>query len=270
MKDHNYIPQKAKVVERESLSPDCLGLKIRFPKNYQFNFHPGQFVMVSVPGFSEVPIGITTAPDKNDFEIGVRSAGTVTKKIVSLMVGDDIYINGPFGNGFPLQKMKGKNIVIIAAGIGIFPLRSLIRYLGNNKKIFKSLTIFVGSKCPESLIYKKEYKEWEKFAKVYTTVDSCGPTWDGCIGNITTLFDKNKINKGSLMIACGPPIIYKSIINRYVGKSIAENDLYFMLERKMKCGVGKCQHCTCGELYVCTDGPVFSYDQIKYNTEALS
>lgn len=270
MKEHTYIPRRAKILERKPLCDDVVSLKIKITDRKPFNFHPGQFVMLSVLGFGEVPIGITTSPkEKGYFEVAVRSIGMVTEKICSLSVGDYIGINGPFGNGFALDKIKDKNLVIISGGLGLAPLRSLIHHIQKNTKLVKSLTIMNGSKCPEQLLYEDEYKAWEKFAEVQNTVDSCGSEWTGCVGNITKLFDRVDIKRGSVIVSCGPPVMFPSIAKRYAGKTVSDKDMYFLLERKMKCGIGKCQHCTCGKLYVCTDGPVFSYYQLKYNDEAF-
>lgn len=270
MKTHNYIPRAAKIVERTLLFDDVVGLRLKFYDRKPFNFLPGQFVMLSVFGFGEVPIGLTTSPlEKGYIEVAVRATGKVTQKIFDLEVGDLVGVGGPFGNGFPLPKLKNRDVVIIAGGIGLPPLRSLIRHLERNPKLVKSLTILNGDRSEERLLYKDEYEQWEKFAKLHITVDSCGPDWKGCIGNIAQLFERAKIARGSVIIVCGPPAMFPTIAKRYAGKTVDEKDLYFLLERRMKCGVGKCQHCTCGELYVCLDGPVFSYDRLKYNPEAF-
>jgi len=269
MKHHNYIPQKAKIIAKEILRDDIVALTLK-PKN-PLRFIPGQFVMLSVSGFGEIPIGITTSPDeRGEFGVAIRSVGMVSQKICSQEVGDELDFNGPFGNGFPLTKLKGRDVVIVSGGIGLFPLRSLIHHLEINKKLVKSLTILNGAKSPKELLFASEYPKWEKFAKLYLTVDSCDSSWSGCTGLITKLFELADVKKGSLMIVCGPPVMFKSVCMQYGGKRVAESDLYLLLERRMKCGVGKCQHCTCGKYYVCLDGPVFSYDKIKYIKEAFS
>jgi NAD(P)H-flavin reductase len=270
MKTESYIPIKAKIIKKEYLCDDVVALRLKVYDRKPFSFMPGQFVMLSVFGFGEVPIGITSAPkEKGHFEVAVRSVGMVTKKIFALKEGDYLSVGGPFGNGFPLAEIKDKDLVIIAGGIGLAPLRSLIRHLAQNRRLVKSLTILNGARCPEQLLYKDEYQDWKEFSEVHLSVDSCDSDWDGCVGSVGELFDKAKIKKGSAMIVCGPPVMYDSVVKYFAAKTIAEKDLYFLLERRMKCGVGKCQHCTCGELYVCLDGPVFAYDKIKYNQEAF-
>lgn len=266
----DYIPRKGKIVERKPLCSDVVSFKIKITDRKPFNFHPGQFVMLSVLGFGEVPIGITTSPkERGSFEVAVRAVGMVTKKICSLSAGDEIGVSGPYGNGFPVPALKGKDVVLMAGGLGMAPLRSLVRHIEKNHNLVKSLTILNAARCEEQLLYGDEFEAWGKFASLYLAVDECGPDFEGAKGNITKLFDRADIKRGSVIIACGPPVMFPAIITRYAGKTVAEKDLYFLLERRMKCGVGKCQHCTCGKLYVCLDGPVFSYDEIKYNKEAF-
>lgn len=270
MKSHNFIPRKAKIMNKESLTESVTAFRLKFLDKKSFHFHPGQFVMLSVLGFGEIPIGITTSPDeKGFFEVAVSSVGMVSQKICSLSVKDEIGINGPFGKGFPIDKIKGNDLVLMAGGFGLAPLRSLIHKTKKDKNMFKSVKILTGARNPSLLLYKNEYKDWQKFAEVFTTVDECDSSWKGCVGNITKLFDRVKISPGSAIIVCGPPPMFKPVINRFAGKRVAESDLYFLLERRMKCGIGKCQHCTCGKLYVCLDGPVFSYAELKYNEEAF-
>jgi NAD(P)H-flavin reductase len=269
VKSHNYLPRRARVIKREVLCDETVSLRLEFCDKKPFLFHPGQFVMLSVLGFGEVPIGITTAPhEKGYIEVAIHAVGMVTKKIWGLRVDDEVGINGPFGNGFPLEVIRGRDVVLISGGVGLAPLRSLIRHL-KETRLEKSLSIVYGARCSEKLIYKKDYKEWEDFASVHLTVDQPEPNCKFNKGNIIALIDKIEIPKGAVMIVCGPPPMIDVLIGRYAGKRIAEKDLFLLLERRMKCGVGKCQHCTCGEEYVCLDGPVFSYQRLKYNKEAL-
>lgn len=270
MKSHNYIPRVGKIIAKKNLSPETVGLRIKLQDKKPFTWHPGQFVMLSALGFGEIPIGITSSPtEKGFFEGAIRSTGMVSQKICSLNVGDEIGINGPFGNGFPLSKIKGKDLVLISGGIGFAPMRSLIHFIQENPKIVKSLTILYGAKTPDYLLFKDEYRAWEKFASIYQTVDKADSNWEGSVGIITKLFPKIGVKAGAVVIACGPPIMYQSVVNFFAGKRISDSDLYFLFERRMKCGIGKCQQCTCGEYYVCLDGPIFNFQQLKYNQEAF-
>ncbi len=270
MKNHSYIPRPAKVLDRYPLGDEVVGLRLKLTDHKAFHYKPGQFVMISLNGQGEVPLGIANAPkEKGVIEVAVRSEGGVTTRLCALSVGDAVGVNGPFGNGFDLARLKGKDVAIIAGGIGLPPLRSLIEHIGKNNSLVKSLTVLIGARSEENLLYRQDYKDWSRFAKVYQTLESCDPDWEGSTGNVTKLFELASLKRGAALITCGPPGMYPEVIRRYAGKSVADQDLYFLLERRMNCGVGKCQHCTCGELYVCLDGPVFSYDQIKYNPEAF-
>jgi sulfhydrogenase subunit gamma (sulfur reductase) len=270
MREHTYIPRDAKIIERWDLTPDSVGLRLKFVDNKPFIFRPGQFVMISVLGYGEIPVGITTSPDEKGYiEVAVRGVGMVSHKICALKAGDNVGVNGPLGNGFPMSEIASKDIVIITGGIGLFPLRSLIHHLSLNKKVVKSLTILIGARSQKYLLYLDEYKKWAKEFDLHVIIDEAESGWEGPVGRITKLYDRSGIKRGSIVIVCGPPAMYGSVIDRFAGKSISESDLYFMLERRMKCGIGKCQHCTCGKYYVCLDGPVFSYNRIKYIDEAF-
>ncbi|MBW6431649.1 FAD/NAD(P)-binding protein [Patescibacteria group bacterium] len=271
MSKYSHIPRKVKIIKKYILCDDVVGFRLKFTDRKSFSFHPGQFVMLSVLGFGEVPIGITISPkEKGYIEVAVHSVGQVTKKICSMGEGEYLGVSGPFGNGFPLAEIKGKDLVIMSGGLGLAPLRSLIHHLEKTPNLAKSVTILNGARCPERLLYRDEYQHWEKFANLNLTVDTCDSDWDGCTGNLAKLFDRTEIKRGSIIIVCGPPVMFETIVKRYAGKTVAEKDIYFLLERRMKCGVGKCQHCTCGEHYVCLDGPVFSYATIKYEKEAFA
>jgi sulfhydrogenase subunit gamma (sulfur reductase) len=269
MRNRNYIPRVGKITKRVGLSETTVGLSIKL-SGAPFSFVPGQFVMVSVFGFGEIPAGIASPPSqKRTIDIAVRKMGTVSDKICGLEVENEIGISGPFGNGLPFSKLKGKDIVIIAGGLGLPPLRSFINHIGENPKLVKSLTIFYGAKSPSELLYRDEYDSWAKFARMEPIVDSKDASWKGNTGLITKLFSKVEVKPGSVMLVCGPPVMFKPVIDHYAGKRVAEDDLYLFLERKMHCGIGKCQHCNCGKEYVCLDGPIFPYSRLKYNEEAF-
>jgi sulfhydrogenase subunit gamma (sulfur reductase) len=270
VKSHSYLPRRARITKRTVLCDATVSLRLEFGDGKPFHFTPGQFVMLSVLGYGEVPIGITTSPkEKNYIEVAVHSVGMVTQKIWGLTEGDVVGINGPFGNGFNLNAIKNKRVFLVSGGVGLAPLRSLIHHLEDEPSLVKSLDIIYGARCPDKLLYKDEYKNWEEFASFKVTVDEKEDGWRYDTGNIIELLDKTEVPPGAVMIICGPPPMLNILIKRYAGKRVAEKDMYFMLERRMKCGVGKCQHCTCGKEYVCLDGPVFSYEQLKYNKEAF-
>lgn len=268
MKKHTFLPETVRIVEKKVFNAETVGFKIALSK--PLIFHPGQFVLLSVLGFGEVPVGIASGPKGEKFlDVAIRAVGTVTEQLCRLSKGDELGITGPLGHGFPMTKLKGRDVVLIAGGLGIVPLRSLIEFHLAKPKFFSSLTVLIGAKNKESLLYQDEYKQWAKKLDLHQTIDKKEKGWQGTVGPLPKLYPLAKIKRGSVIISCGSNPMFKSVVNYFAGKRVADGDLYFLLERKMKCGVGKCQHCTCGGFYVCTDGPVFSYEKIKYNTEAF-
>ena len=258
---------KVEVVKISGLNRTAKSIRLRFKKSAQaktFIFEPGQYVMVSVLGYGEAPLTITTSPaELPEFEIAVRSVGVATQAMNRLKTGDICYIRGPFGNGIITREVYGKELVLIAGGIGLAPLRSAINNIKDDKTLVSSLKIIYGAKTPEELVFKGEFSKWEKFAEVLVTVDKGDSDWGGETGRVADVLPKVKIEKDAVAVVCGPPIMYESIANVLLKKGLGEEYIYFMLERRMKCGVGKCQHCTCGDKYVCTDGPTFSLAELE-------
>jgi NAD(P)H-flavin reductase len=226
--------------------------------------------MVSVLGLGESVLTITTAKDDlPGIEIAVRSVGNNTQALHRLKVGDPVWIRGPYGNHFDLGKMAGREVIILAGGIGLAPLRSLIRTIERDSKIIGQLKILIGAKTPEDLIFKADLAKWQSFADVYLACDQADIDWKGYIGSVTGLINKVKIDKEAIAVLCGPPVMLEPVTKKLEKSGLKDENIYLMLERRMKCGIGKCQHCTCGEKYVCLDGPTFTWDQIKDNWEAL-
>jgi NAD(P)H-flavin reductase len=235
---------------------------------------PGQFVMVSVLGVGEAPISITSSPSRSNgrFELCVRRVGNVTNALHTLQEGDTVGIRGPFGIGFPLERMRGKDVLFAPGGLGIAPLRSLINQVIDERGSYGRVIILYGAKRPDELLFVDEVNEWIERDDVecLVTVDRGDETWDGHVGVITTLFPEISINpRNTVAITCGPPIMYRFVLMEMLGKGIPETQIYLSLERRMKCGVGKCGHCQINSLYCCQEGPVFSYANIKGFEEAL-
>ncbi len=266
----DYKLKEATVLEADRLCRDILALKIKLDKE-KLSFKPGQFIMLSIFGYGEVPVTITTTPDiKNYFEVAVRSVGTVTRAINRLKAGDKVGVRGPYGNGYNFHDMHGHDVTVIAGGLGIAPLRSLIEYAKNHPKTFKSFQILYGAKNPDEVLYDEELFACEKFARTILTVDEAKNShWHGHKGIITEHIDKMRITTNMRVIMCGPPIMYKFLIPEIEKFGIPDEHIQILLERRMKCGIGKCQHCTFGDKYVCLNGPVFKYSEIKNNVEAI-
>lgn len=270
----NNQPYLMKVIGIKMLAPDVRSLVLDFVKKTdakKFTFSPGQFIIVSVHGYGESVLTITsTKKDLPRIEIAVRAVGNNTQAIHRLKEKDFCTIRGPFGNFFDFAKMAGKQVSIVAGGIGLAPLRSFIKTVEEDPKIIGPLKILVGAKTPLDLIFKNDLVAWQKFAGVKIAVDKADSDWTGHVGKVTDLIDQiNIYQHDSHAILCGPPIMFEPTIKKLKKYHLPDENIYLMLERRMKCGIGKCQHCTCGDKYVCTDGPTFSWAQIKDNWEIL-
>jgi len=267
------IYKKIIVLSVRGLNTQVRAIRFTFSEKNEaseFTFNPGSFVMISVPGYGESPLTITTSPSQlPEFEIAVKTLGNNTTALNRLKHGDTAYIRGPLGNAANFKEIYGRELVLIGGGIGLAPLRSIIHYLAENPQTVAKLTIIHGAKTPEALLFKDELGKWAKTAEVHLVVDKADEDWDGEIGNISKCLEKIVISPEASVIICGPPVIYPLIIKVLEKKRLQESNIFLMLERKMHCGIGKCQHCTCGGKYVCTDGPTFRYSDIKDNWEAL-
>jgi sulfhydrogenase subunit gamma (sulfur reductase) len=235
---------------------------------------PGQFLEVSLFGIGEAPISISSSPSRSNgtFELCVRRVGDLTNALHQMEPGAILGVRGPFGNGFPVAKMKGKDVLFAAGGLGLAPLRSLINEVLDQRGSFGRVIILYGTKHPSEILFKDELAEWAEREDVefHMTVDRGDKSWQGHVGVITTLFPRVTINpRDTVAATCGPPIMYRFVLMELLGKGIPETQIYLSLERRMKCGVGKCGHCQINELYCCQDGPVFRYADIKGLEEAL-
>ncbi|MBI3922552.1 MAG: FAD/NAD(P)-binding protein [Armatimonadetes bacterium] len=268
-----YLPRIAKVEHIEQFTENEKLFRIGFEKGDPLDHAPGQFVEVSVFGIGEAPLSIASSPSRDDgFELCVRAVGNVTKALHRLQTGAQIGIRGPFGSAFPVEKMQGRDVLFIAGGLGIIPLRSLIWYVLDNRRDFGKVAILYGCKDPSEFLFRHEMEEWEQRDDVefLTTVDRGENGWRGNVGVITTLIPKVKIDAPKTMaVVVGPPIMYRFVILDLLARGLVDDQIIMSLERRMKCGLGKCGHCQMNGKYVCLDGPVFSYAEVKNLDEAL-
>jgi sulfite reductase subunit B len=269
-----YIPTMARLLQVEQLTGLEKLFTFELPSGHSLSNEPGQFVEVSLFGIGEAPISVSSSPSRSNgtFELCVRCVGDVTNAMHQLEPGAQLGIRGPFGNPFPIDKMKGKDILFAAGGLGLAPLRSLINEVLDQRNQFGRVIILYGTKQPSEILFKEELAEWAERDDVefHMTVDRGDENWQGNVGVITTLFTKISINSRATVAAtCGPPIMYRFVLMELLGKGIPETQIYLSLERRMKCGVGKCGHCQINGLYCCQDGPVFRYADIKGLEEAF-
>ncbi|UCF44588.1 MAG: FAD/NAD(P)-binding protein [Planctomycetota bacterium] len=267
-----FIPRAAIIENVQKLTYDTKLYRLKFKYNCkcdrssESDYKPGQFVQVSVLGAGEAPISICSSPAQNGcFELCVRNVGLVTGALAALKKGDELGIRGPYGNSFPIEELRGQNLIFIAGGIGLAPLRSAIKYVIDNRGDYGKVTILYGARTKEDIVFASELDQWprqENFG-VFTTIDEPQDGWTGNVGVVTTLIDKIKNQSKVKAFVCGPPIMIHFTIKELLDAAWAQQDIITTLERHMKCGVGKCGHCYIGGKYVCTDGPVFTYAQIN-------
>ena len=268
-----YYPMMSEIVKVETLTAMEKRFEIALPDNQILGHAPGQFVEVSIFGFGEAPISICSSPTTfPNFELTVRNAGKLTDKMHSLTEGSKLGIRGPFGNGFDVNAFEGKDMLFVCGGIGLAPLKSLIDYTIAKRTNFGRVIILYGTKSPAEILFKNDIKIWEesKDVEFHMTVDRPDEYWKGNSGVITTLIPPIDLDiNNTIATVVGPPIMYKFVIMALKGKRMPDENIYLSLERRMKCGVGKCGHCQINSTYVCQDGPVFHYPQAKQLEEAI-
>ncbi|MBF8282744.1 MAG: oxidoreductase FAD/NAD(P)-binding domain protein [Anaerolineales bacterium] len=269
-----YLPQPARILDVRPMTALEKVFTLQLPDGLTLGHQPGQFVELSVLGVGEAPISISSSPSRSNgaFELCVRRTGDVTGALHRLSAGEVVGVRGPFGHGFPLERFYGKDILFAPGGLGLAPVRSLINQVLDERGRFGKVTILYGAKNPSELLFKDEVAEWgaRADAEVHVTVDRPAEGWAGNVGVITTLFSKVRVYaRNTVAVVCGPPVMYRFVLMELLGKGIPEGNIYLSLERRMKCGVGKCGHCQINHIYTCQSGPVFSYAEIKGVQEAL-
>jgi len=275
VKQELLVPKAANILYKEPMSDIDTLYRIALDSGEALGHRPGQFIELSIFGIGEAPISISSSPGSGpEFELLVRKIGDVTSKLDTLAIGDKVGIRGPFGNGFNVEALKGRNLLYIGGGCGLAPLRSLINYTLENRSEYKDITILYGCKDPTALLFKNDLESWGRMDGVdyKVTVDGCksGDCWQGNVGVITTLIPGVDIDPETTMaIVVGPPVMYKYVIRELKQKGLPDENIIVSLERRMKCGVGKCGHCQINGVYVCLEGPVFNYADIKELPEAF-
>ena len=234
-----------------------------------FHFTPGQFCEISVFGKGEAPFGIASSPmEPGPLKFTVNKTGVLTTALHGMEEGDIVGLRGPFGNGYPLDKFEGHNVVIIGGGFAFTTLRSLTQYLlgPRNREHFKDITIIYGAREPGLLLYKEDLAAWEqrKDVEVRLTIDKPAPGWTKHVGFVPDVVEKvAPSSKGTYAVICGPPVMIRFTMPKLKALGFSPERIFLSLERRMKCGIGKCGRCNIGPYYVCKDGPVFSYAQLE-------
>ncbi len=269
-----YLPERARIIRKYDLTSDVRFFQVRLCNNekvmeWTTKYKPGQFMMMSIPNVGEAPFSITSTPTRPGlFEFCIRKVGRLTSKLFEMKENDFVWLRGPFGNGFPVEKMAGRDLLFVAGGLGAAPLRSVLLYALDYRERFGKIYYLYGAKTPEEMLFKKEFvdmMERDDFDCHLTVDKDTVGNWPYDVGVVTTLFKyvKDIDAKNTVAVVCGPPVMYKYVVDEFLKLGINEENIYMTLERKMKCGMGKCGQCVVGHKYTCIDGPVFTLWDVK-------
>ncbi len=254
--ENEYLPQKVKILEKKKQTEDTFSFKLDWAPEYM----PGQITEISLPLIGEAPFGFASYGKKYT-EFLIRDVGNVTQRFIK--EEKTFFIRGPYGHGFPLEKMEGKNIILVAGGTGIVPIKACIEYIIKNRKKYADVDLFLGFRSLDQKIFGEYFDEWEKHITLHICLDKSEKDWKGPVGFVTDLLKKHKYKENSIGISCGPPIMMSSASKIFIQNNISEEDIYLSLERNMHCGIGKCGHCMVKKILVCKDGPIFPYSIAK-------
>lgn len=270
MSANPYLPDMATVVEVIEETSNIKTFRVVLndeQRMKEFSFEPGQVGQLSVFGAGESTFVINSSPTRMDYlQFSVMRVGEVTNRLHQLRPGDQIGVRAPLGNAFPVKELEGKNIIFIGGGIGMAPLRTLFVYMLDNRKKYKDITLLYGARTPDDLSYRAELPEWtgRKDVKVVLTVDNPAEGWEHKVGLIpNVLLEMKPSPKNTVAVTCGPPIMIKFTLQALKKLGFEDENIITTLEKRMKCGVGICGRCNIGTKYVCIDGPVFTYAQLK-------
>jgi NAD(P)H-flavin reductase len=263
-----FIPIEGKIEKIKNQTNDTKTYTVRITDNDgKFEFKPGQFNMVSLLGYGEVPISISSEPYNNEtFDHTIRAVGYITRLMENFEPGTVVGIRGPYGNPWPMEEAKGKNVLLIVGGIGLAPLRPMIMQMFKERDSYGKIQILYGARSPGDMLFTDEYEHWrnQPDTQLLLTVDNVpeGVEWEQNVGVVTSLYANADMNPGNTVaVTCGPEIMMRFVCRGLTKLGFYAPQIYLSMERRMKCGVGKCGHCQLGPKFVCKDGPVFRYDE---------
>jgi len=262
-----YLPHAARIVRIERMVPDNHLFTLRILDDdfaAAFRHRPGQFLMLSVPGCGEAPISISSSPTRPGvLELCVRRVGRLTSALYRLGSNDVVGVRGPYGNGFPVEQIEGNDLLLVAGGLGMAPLRSLLWYALDNRGRFGDITVMYGAKTPADMLFRDEFVSLvgrSDLACLLTVDGDPTGSWTNHVGLLPSLFDLTHVEPATTFAAvCGPPIVYRFVLEKLLALGFTKDRILMSLERRMKCGVGKCGHCSVGYKYTCIHGPIFTY-----------
>lgn len=263
-----YVPAPARIMRVADLTSDVRLFELRFTDSKladSFLFRPGQFVELSILGVGEGPFSLPSSPTRRGlFQLGIRRAGSLTGYLFDhVHEGETVGIRGPLGNGFPVEKLGGRDVLLVAGGLGMVPLRGLLQYLIDLRERFGRVILLYGTRSPDHVLFRDELESMRRRgdAEILLSVDETQQQpWSGQVGVVTELLDLVDLDvANTCAIACGPPVFYKFMLDKLVHRGFRKDRIFLSLERRMECGIGKCGHCAVGYTFTCLHGPVFSY-----------
>lgn len=269
-----YTPTPARVLRVQKLTALETLYELALPHGAPLGHAPGQFVQFSIFGVGECPISICSSPTRPEtFELAVRRVGEVTTAIHRVQAGDTVGVRGPLGRGFDVNELHGHDMLIVAGGCALAPARSLIQYILDERERFGAFHLLYGARSPAEILFRDELESWRRRSDVncHVTVDRGDENWTGPVGVVTTLFRAlPRMNlSNTRVVVIGPPAMFRFAMLEVLARGVAQEHIYCSLERRMKCGIGKCGHCQVNHLYACLDGPVFNYAEIADVREAI-
>jgi NAD(P)H-flavin reductase len=271
--DWTYLPEPARVVSVRREAADAV-IELELADRSALGHKPGQFVQVTLFGCGEVPISICSPPTRTDrFELCVRPVGRVTDALYAVSERDWVGIRGPYGRGFPVRTMRNRDVLAVAGGFGLAPLRSLIQYVRDNREAYGRLIVVYGARNPSMILFRDDVETWGRGGdmEMLLTVDEADESWTGRTGVLTEpLREEIELTPRSTVAAVvGPPVMFRFVAAELLAKGMNRRRIFFSLERRFECGIGKCGHCQLNGVYVCQDGPVFRYSDLEGFSEAV-
>lgn len=262
------VPLVGVITDIKEQTPDVKTFRVERPEGGKlFEHRPGQCAMVSVPGIGEAMFSITSSPTNEKYqEFSIKRCGSLTDYLHTLEAGDQLTVRGPYGNAFPVEgAIRGQDLLFIAGGIGLAPLRSVINYVLDKRENYGSVDILYGSRSKQDLVGLDEIREsWAhtEGVNVYLTIDRAQEEWDGHVGFVPAYLKELEFSTDKTVLVCGPPVMIKFVLAALQEMGFQKSQVFTTLELRMKCGIGKCGRCNIGSKYVCKDGPVFRCDEI--------
>lgn len=261
--DNPYLTQKATI---EKIIQETRGIKtFQIKPRNPFKFKCGQFAELMVPNVGEGPFAPSSSENQPELlEFTIQNTGYMTKRLHEMNEGDILRIRGPYGNGFPIEKFEGKEVLLVIGGVGFPPARALLYSLLDKEDKYKKITLCYGARTPEDIVYKYQIDEFQQKINLHLTVDKANGSWNHSVGVVTVLLDNIQYDlKNVVAVVIGPPIMMKFSTYKLLELGFLPQQIYLSMERKMYCGIGQCRHCMIDHLFICKDGPVFTYNQIK-------